>query len=46
MGGQIVVAFLYEVSPLCGCALPVVANVVAALSMAAACVLERRQAQP
>lgn len=44
MGGQIVVALLYEISPLYGCALPVVANTVAALSMAAACALERGQA--
>ena len=40
MGGQIVVAVLYELSPLYGCALPVVANAVAAISMAAACALE------
>lgn len=33
MGGQILVALLYELSPLYACVLPVVANVVAAASM-------------
>ena len=44
MGGQIIVALLYEISPLYGCAMPVVANTVAAASMALALVLEKRQA--
>ena len=43
MGGQIIVALLYDIAPFYGCALPVVANVVAAASMALALVLEKRQ---
>ena len=44
MGGQILVALLYEMAPLYACALPVVANVVAATSMVLALALEKRQA--
>ena len=44
MGGQIIVALLYDAAPLYGCALPVAANIVAAASMALALVLEKRQA--
>ena len=43
MAGQILVAVLYEASPLYACALPIVANVLAAVSMGVAIALERHQ---
>ena len=45
MGGQVLVAALYEISPLAACALPVVANAIAAAAMGVALGLERREAR-
>ena len=42
MGGQVLVAVLYNISPLHACAMPVVANATAAAAMALALALERR----
>ena len=41
MGGQVLVAVLYDISPLHACAMPVVANAIAAAAMAFALALER-----
>ena len=41
MGGQVLVAVLYDISPLHACAMPVVANAIAAAAMALALALER-----
>ena len=41
MGGQVLVAVLYDISPLHACAMPVVANAIAATAMALALALER-----
>ena len=41
MGGQVFVAVLYDISPLHACAMPVVANAIAAAAMAFALALER-----
>ena len=40
MGGQVLVAVLYNISPLHACAMPVVANAIAAAAMALALALE------
>jgi hypothetical protein len=40
MGGQVLVAVLYNISPLHACAMPVVANAIAAGAMALALALE------
>ena len=40
MGGQVLVAVLYSISPLHACAMPVVANAIAAAAMALALALE------
>ena len=41
MGGQVLVAVLYDISPLQACAMPAVANAIAAAAMALALALER-----
>ena len=41
MGGQVLVAVLYDISPLHACAMPVVANAIAAAAMAVALALDR-----
>ena len=41
MGGQVLVAVLYDISPLHACAMPVVANAIAAAAMALALALDR-----